>query len=81
MDAAVTDDPAAVGRCDFVLLCVKAFDTDAVAARLGPLVGDGTAVVSLQNGIDNEEKLAHAVGADHVMGGPRSSSPRSPSRG
>jgi 2-dehydropantoate 2-reductase len=33
------------------------------------LVGEGTAVLSLQNGVENEEKLARAVGDDHVMGG------------
>ena len=64
-----TDDPADIGPCDVVLFCVKTFDTDAAAARLGPLLGDGTAVVSLQNGVENEEKLARAVGDDHVMGG------------
>jgi 2-dehydropantoate 2-reductase len=64
-----TDDPADIGPCDFVLFCVKTFDTDAAAARLGPLLSDGTAVVSLQNGVENEEKLAQAVGEDHVMGG------------
>jgi 2-dehydropantoate 2-reductase len=48
--APATDDPADVGCCDFVLVCVKTFDTDAAAARLGPMVGEGTAVVSLQNG-------------------------------
>jgi 2-dehydropantoate 2-reductase len=64
-----TDDPAEVGCCDFVLLCVKTFDTGAALARLGPLVGAGTAVMSLQNGVDNEQKLAQAVGEDHVMGG------------
>ena len=67
--ARATDDPADIGPCDFVLFCVKTFDTDAAAARLGPLMGDGTAVVSLQNGVENEEKLARAVGEDHVMGG------------
>ena len=67
--AQVTDDPADIGPCQFVLFCVKTFDTDAAAARLGPLVGDETAVVSLQNGVENEEKLARAVGEDHVMGG------------
>ena len=65
----VTDDPAEVGWCDFVLFCVKTFDTDAAAARLGPLVGDGSAVMSLQNGVENVEKLARAVGDEHVMGG------------
>ena len=69
VQASATDDPAGVGPCDFVLFCVKTFDTDAAAARLGPLVGEGTAVVSLQNGVENEEKLAWAVGEDHVMGG------------
>jgi 2-dehydropantoate 2-reductase len=64
-----TDDPAEVGPCDVVLFCVKTFDTEAAAARLGPLVGERTAVVSLQNGIENEEKLARAVGDGHVMGG------------
>src|SRR5262252_9080853 len=67
--APATDDPADVGPCDFVLFCVKTFDTEAAAARLGPLVGEGTAVVSLQNGVENEEQLARAVGEDHVMGG------------
>jgi 2-dehydropantoate 2-reductase len=64
-----TDDPADIGPCDYVLFCVKAFDTELAAARLGPLLGDATAVVSLQNGVDNEEKLARSVGPDHVMGG------------
>jgi len=67
--APATDDPAEVGSCDFVLFCVKTFDADAAAARLGPLVGEDTAVVSLQNGVENEETLARAVGDDHVMGG------------
>src|SRR5215467_14634670 len=67
--AQATDDPADVGRCDFVLFCVKSFDTEAAAARLAPLIGEGTAVLSLQNGVENEEKLARALGEDHVMGG------------
>jgi 2-dehydropantoate 2-reductase len=69
VQAPATDNPAEVGPCDFVLFCVKTFDTDTAAARLGPLVGESTAVVSLQNGVENEEKLARAVGEDHVMGG------------
>jgi len=69
VQASATDDPADVGPCDYVLFCVKAFDTAVAAARLGPLVGEATAVVSLQNGVENEEELALAVGEDHVMGG------------
>ena len=69
VDVAATDDPAEIGPCDVVLFCVKSYDTESAAARLGPLVGEGTAVVSLQNGVDNEAKLAAAVGAEHVLGG------------
>ncbi|MHB8642753.1 MAG: ketopantoate reductase family protein [Gaiellaceae bacterium] len=64
-----TDDPAAIGPCDIVLFCVKSYDTETAAALLPPLLHDGTAVLSLQNGVDNEEKLAAVVGAKHVLGG------------
>jgi 2-dehydropantoate 2-reductase len=66
---AATDDPAEVGPVDLVLFCVKSYDTDTAAAQLGPLIGQGTAVLSLQNGIDNEERIAAVVGAEHVLGG------------
>ena len=45
VQAQVTDDPADIGPCQFVLFCVKTFDTDAAAARLGPLLGDRRAHV------------------------------------
>ena len=69
VDVHATDDPEAVGPCDYVLFTVKSFDTEAAAADLDPLVGGDTAVISLQNGVDNEPTLAQAVGAEHVMGG------------
>jgi 2-dehydropantoate 2-reductase len=64
-----TDDPRSIGPCDFVLFCVKSYDTEKAAARLHPLLDRETAVVSLQNGVDNEEKIARAIGWPHVMGG------------
>ena len=64
-----TGDPAEIGRCDAVLFCVKAYDTREAAAGLAPMLGDETAVVSLQNGVDNEETIAAVIGADKVLGG------------
>jgi 2-dehydropantoate 2-reductase len=64
-----SDDPGDFGPCDVVLFCVKSYDTEAAASRLGPLLGENTAVVSLQNGIDNEEKIAAVVAPAHVVGG------------
>jgi 2-dehydropantoate 2-reductase len=64
-----TDVPAEIGPVDVVLFCVKSYDTDVAAALLAPLLLDGTAVISLQNGVDNEERIAAAIGWDHVLGG------------
>jgi 2-dehydropantoate 2-reductase len=64
-----TDDPATIGPVDLVLFCVKSYDTDTAAAKLAPLIGPATVVLSLQNGIDNEPKIAAAIGGEHVLGG------------
>jgi 2-dehydropantoate 2-reductase len=64
-----TDDPAKIGPVDVVLFLVKSYDTESAAHRLGPLIGEGTAVLSLQNGIDNEERIAAVIGKDRVIGG------------
>jgi 2-dehydropantoate 2-reductase len=69
VDPPATDDPAEVGPCDCVLFCVKSYDTREAAASLGPLLDDDTAVVSLQNGVDNEAWIAEEVGEEHVVGG------------
>src|SRR5579872_2918691 len=47
-----------IGISDVVLICVKCYDTEAAALGIGPLVGDDTIVVSLQNGWGNGEVLA-----------------------
>jgi 2-dehydropantoate 2-reductase len=69
IDLPASDDPSDIGPCDYVLFSVKSFDTEAAAARLGPLIADRTAVISFQNGVDNEEKIGAVLGPEHVMGG------------
>jgi len=64
-----TDDPADIGPVDYVLFTVKSHDTRDAAADLDPLLGPETAVVSFQNGVDNERWIAEAVGESHVVGG------------
>lgn len=64
-----TDDPSAIGTVDFVLFTVKAYDTEEAGKRCEPLLGEDTAIVTLQNGVDNEDKLVAMWGEDHVMGG------------
>ncbi|HKA62074.1 MAG TPA: 2-dehydropantoate 2-reductase [Methylomirabilota bacterium] len=54
---------------DLVLFCVKSFDTEEAAALIRPVVGPETGVLSIQNGVDNEEKLERLLGPGHVLGG------------
>jgi len=63
-----TADPGEIGVVDLVLFCVKAYDTAAAAERLRPLVGPDTVILSVQNGIDNEDRIARVVGPSHVLG-------------
>jgi 2-dehydropantoate 2-reductase len=64
-----TDDPTEIAPVDTVLFCVKSYDTESAALALRPLLGPETAVVSLQNGVDNEARIAVAIGWQHVLGG------------
>ncbi len=54
---------------DAVLVCVKAGQVAEVAAELHPLVGEGTVVVPLQNGVEAAGTLAGVLGAARVAGG------------
>jgi 2-dehydropantoate 2-reductase len=65
----VTDDPAEVGPVDIVLFAVKLWDTEKAAALARPLVGAGTRVITLQNGVDSVERIAPILGADKTVGG------------
>ena len=66
--ASATDDPAAVGPVDVVLLGVKLYDIEGAVKALGPLLGANTAVVCLQNGIDAPTIVARLHGEDHAVG-------------
>ncbi len=64
-----TDDPSTVGPVDIVLFCVKLWDVEGAGEHIRPLVGQDTAVIPLQNGIDAAERLTPILGAKAMMGG------------
>jgi 2-dehydropantoate 2-reductase len=64
-----TDEPAAIGHVDIVLFCVKLWDVESAGEKIKPLIGPGTAVIPLQNGIDAAERLIPILGKGAVMGG------------
>lgn len=53
---------------DLVILAVKSYDTDSVIEQIRPAVGKETLVMSLQNGVENEIKMAAAFGKKKVIG-------------
>ncbi len=67
--AQATGDPAEIGPVDLVMVAVKLYDTEAVAAACPALLGPETAVVSFQNGVTAADTLAAALGAERVFGG------------
>ncbi|MFO7870966.1 MAG: 2-dehydropantoate 2-reductase [Kiritimatiellia bacterium] len=47
-----------LARPDAVFLCVKAYDTDSALLVAEPVLSEGVAIVSLQNGAGNVERIA-----------------------
>jgi len=64
----VTSDPREIGPVDFVIFCVKLWDTEVAGDQCRYLVGPDTAVLSMQNGVDAEPILRGILGSEHVMG-------------
>jgi 2-dehydropantoate 2-reductase len=63
------EDPRAIGVADLVIFGVKLWDTEAAIARIAPIVGPDTTVISLQNGVLKDDYLTKAFGAARIMGG------------
>lgn len=64
-----TADPRSSAPYDLILFCVKVYDTEAAAAALTGCLAPGGAIMTLQNGVENEARLAELFGAGAVMGG------------
>ena len=58
-----------IGPVDLVLTGLKAYANDHLAELTRPLVAPETTILTLQNGLGNEEVLATAFGGEHVVGG------------
>ncbi|WP_235735209.1 ketopantoate reductase family protein [Nocardioides alcanivorans] len=65
--SAHTEVPAAV--VDLVVLAVKAAHVADAAASLAPLLGPGTQVLTIQNGLGSAELVAEIVGAERLVVG------------
>ena len=63
------ESSAEIGECDVVIIAVKTTSNYALPEILKPMVGRKTAILTLQNGLGNEEFLAGHYGSERIMGG------------
>jgi 2-dehydropantoate 2-reductase len=62
-------DPTELGPVDLVLVGLKTFANHRLIELVAPLMQGDTCVLTLQNGLGNEELLAATFGAERVLGG------------
>jgi 2-dehydropantoate 2-reductase len=67
--AAAESDTSRIGHVDVVIVSVKTYDNRTALPLLKPLIGPGTVVLTLQNGVDSTDEVAAEVGEPHVLGG------------
>lgn len=67
--ASATDDPTGIGPVDVVLVAVKTWQLAGVLPMLPALVGEGTAVLTTQNGVEAPDRVAAIVGREAVLPG------------
>jgi 2-dehydropantoate 2-reductase len=58
-----------IGPCDLVLVAVKTTSNADLIRLIPPLLHQNTMLLTLQNGLGNEEFLAERFGAERVLGG------------
>jgi 2-dehydropantoate 2-reductase len=58
-----------IGPSDLVLIALKTTSNTDLEKLVPPLLGENTALLTLQNGFGNEDFLAERFGAERVMGG------------
>src|ERR1700704_1029943 len=65
----VNNSTKEIGPCDLVLIAVKTTSNEEIVDLIPPLLHERTMLLTLQNGLGNEEFLAKHFGQERVLGG------------
>lgn len=65
----VYNDAAAMPKADLVIVTLKSTQNHQFSRLISPLLHDRTPILTLQNGLGNEDDLAQLFGAERVLGG------------
>lgn len=67
VDGVFTDDIRSLSDTELILFCVKSTDTKEVAEQIAQLGNEHSVIMTLQNGVDNEEQLATIFGEERIL--------------
>jgi 2-dehydropantoate 2-reductase len=62
-------DCRGIGQADLIIVLVKSYHTKEAIEHANAIIGDKSVIMSLQNGLGNEEIIEEVVGKEHVVGG------------
>jgi 2-dehydropantoate 2-reductase len=65
----VYDKPEKMPRADWVIVTLKATANDQLKSLITPLIKENTQILTLQNGLGNEDRLAELFGPQRILGG------------
>jgi len=64
-----TDDPREFAPYDLILFCVKMYDTETASRSLSGCLAAAGVILTLQNGVESEARLAEYFGREAIMAG------------
>lgn len=67
VNAVFTDNLNDLSKSQLILFCVKSNDTKQLAKQLLPILNKNVKILTMQNGVDNEEVLSEIFGVDRVF--------------
>jgi 2-dehydropantoate 2-reductase len=67
--ANISDSILHIKNIDLILVCVKTWQLAEVAEKIKHVLNENTIVISLLNGIENQDKLCAVIDKKHVLGG------------
>jgi 2-dehydropantoate 2-reductase len=65
----VYNSPASMPKVDLVIVTIKSTENHRLPDLIPPLLHDSTTILTLQNGLGNEEALGHLFGQHRIVGG------------
>ncbi len=67
--ALATDNPSEIGPVDYLFCCTKSYDLEENIRQLKPVIGPGTVIIPLLNGLDIEERIHNILPGQEVWKG------------